>query len=143
MGKFHKDPNRAYFIKKLLEAGKKTGGVVELANCSKQLVSKYRKYDPKPRPIKRSLKLPERYKKFLINIAQDKPLGRYSSRFLAGTINRILWRRKVRDSKGRIMTVKHSTINSYLNKILGKPKKIRKVFYLFETQKKKELNFAK
>ena len=116
---------------------------MKIANCSKQLVSKYRKYDPKPRPIKRSLKLPERYKKFLINIAQDKPLGRYSSRFLAGTINRILWRRKVRDSKRRIMTVTHSTINSYLNKLLGKPKKIIKVFYLSETQKKERVKFCK
>ena len=41
------------------------------------------------------------------------------------------------------MTVTHSTINSYLNKLLGKPKKIRKVFYLSETQKKERVKFCK
>ena len=64
MRKFNKDPHRAYLIKKLLKAGKSTNEIMEVANCSKQLVSKYRKYDPKPRPIKRSLELPERFKIF-------------------------------------------------------------------------------
>ena len=138
MRKFNKEPHRAYPIKKLLKVGKSTNEIMEVANCSKQLVSKYRKYDPKPKPIKRSLKLPEKYKKFLINIAQDKPLGRYSYKFLGGTINRILWRCKVRDSKGRIMTITYSTVNSHLNRVLGKQKKIEKIFYLLEVPKKKE-----
>ena len=142
MRKFNKDPNRAYLIKKLLNAGTSTAEIMKIANCSKQLVSKYIKYDPKPRPIKRSLKLPEKYSKLLINIAQDKPCGRYSSRYLAGTINKYLRIHKVKDSKGRIMTVTHSTINSYLNRVLGKPKKIRKVFYLSETQKKERVKFC-
>ena len=60
MRKFNKDPNRAYLIKKLLNAGTNTAEIMKIANCSKQLVSKYRKYDPKPRPIKRSLKQPEK-----------------------------------------------------------------------------------
>ena len=134
---FRKDPQRVYLINKLLEANKTTNEIMKIVNCSKQLVSKYRKYDTKPRPIKRALKLPEKYLNFLIRVAQDRPCGRYSSRFLARTINKILRARNIRDSKKRIMTVTHTTLNSYLNKILGKPKKIRKVFYLSEDKKKK------
>ena len=43
MRKFNKDPQGAYLIKKLLKAGKSTDEIMEVANCSKQLVSKYRK----------------------------------------------------------------------------------------------------
>ena len=138
---FKKDPNRAYLIKKLLKARKTTKEIMKIANCSKQLVSKYRNYDPKPRPIKRALKLPERYLTFLINQSQDKPCGRRSSRYLARVLNKILKNRKIKDSKGRVMTVTHTTINNYLNKMLGKPKKIRKVFYLSENQKKERVKF--
>ena len=52
MRKFNKDPNRLYLIKKLLEAGKDTKEIMEIAKCSKQLVSKYRKYEPKQDQLK-------------------------------------------------------------------------------------------
>ena len=34
MRKFHKDPNRAYLIKKLLEASKDTNEIMKIAKCS-------------------------------------------------------------------------------------------------------------
>ena len=43
---------------------------MEIANCSKQLISKYRKREPKPK-IQRSLKLPEKNSNFLLRIAKD------------------------------------------------------------------------
>ena len=49
MRKFNKDPHRTYLIKKLLKTGTSTAEIMKIANCSKQLVSKYRKYGPKPR----------------------------------------------------------------------------------------------
>ena len=40
------------------------------------------------------------------------------------------------------MKISFKTVSNYLRKVYGKPKKIRKVFYLSETQKKKSINFC-
>ena len=44
---------------------------------------------------------------------------------------------KITNKEGYPLKISSSTRNRYLNKILGKPKKIRKVFFLSEEQKKK------
>ena len=39
------------------------------------------------------------------------------------------------------MKISFKTVSNYLKEIYGKPKKIRKVFYLSESQKKKRIDF--
>ena len=41
------------------------------------------------------------------------------------------------------LKISFKTISNYLSEIYGKPKKIRKVFFLSETQKKKRVAFCK
>ena len=62
---------------------------------------------------------------------------------MARILNRELKREKIKDSKERQLTIGYRTVNNILNKFIGKPKKIRKVFFLSEEQKKKGWNSAK
>ena len=58
-----------------------------------------------------------------------------SSRKIASIINEKL--------KNDNITISKDTANGYLNSVFGRPRKIREVFHLTNSQKKKELNFVK
>ena len=44
---------------------------------------------------------------------------------------------------GKPLKISFKTVCNYLKEVYGKPKKIRKVFYLNESQKKKRLEFCR
>lgn len=55
-------------------------------------------------------------------------------------INTTLSKRKIK-YKGKQMKISFKTVSNYLKEIYGKPKNVRKVFYLSENQKKKRIDF--
>ena len=57
-------------------------------------------------------------------------------------INSVLSKRNEVDDEGKPITISYRTINNYLKDYYGKPKKIRKAFYLSEDQMKKRVQFC-
>lgn len=55
---------------------------------------------------------------------------------IAEIINRGLKEDNIRDSKGKIMTIEKTAANKYLKNAFGKPRKVRRSFYLNDIQKK-------
>ena len=64
------------------------------------------------------------------------------SRKIAEIINKELKDNNVRDSKGRILTIEKTAINRYLKNALGRPRKVRQVFFLNDVQKKERVKFC-
>ena len=79
--------------------------------------------------IKRPTKLNEEYKNKIVQMAQDKLTSDMGSRKIADIINKELKENDVRDKKGRLLSIEKTTINRYLKKALGKPRKVRRVFF--------------
>ena len=93
--------------------------------------------------IKRRNKLNEEEVNLIVEMAKDKTTSEMSSRKIANEINNKFEAEGRIDSKGKQFKISKSTICKYLNKQLGKPRKLRKVFALNEKKKKKELIIAK
>ena len=47
------------------------------------------------------------------------------------------------DKRGKSITVHFTTVTNYLKQYFGKPRKIRKVFFMSEENKKKRVEFCK
>ena len=56
-------------------------------------------------------------------------------------INKALLKRNIK-YKGKQMKISFKTVSNYLREIYGKPKKIRKVFFLSEAQNIKRIEFC-
>ena len=74
--------------------------------------------------------------------AKNQVTSSKSSRKIADMINSVLVKRGEVDKKGKQISVHFTTVNNYLKEYFGRPRKIRKVFYLSEKQKKKRLDFC-
>ena len=61
---------------------------------------------------------------------------------IAIKINNMLKKDNVLDKNGKLLTITKSQVNRILKEKFGKPLKVRKVFYLNETAKKKRLEFC-
>ena len=59
------------------------------------------------------------------------------SRKIAEIINKELKENNVRDSKENIIIIEKTAVNKYLKKALGKPRKVRRVFFSMKCRKKK------
>ena len=103
---------------------------------SKQAVSYWKNHEVKETHARKE-KLPEKYQQILVDTAQDQLISKYSSKKLARIMNNRLAIDGITNKEGNPLKISSATINRYLNKILGKPRKIRKVFFLSEEQKKK------
>ena len=57
-------------------------------------------------------------------------------------INSILLKRGEHDKRGNQITIHYTTVNNYLKEYFRRPRKIRKIFYLSEKQKKKIFDFC-
>ena len=66
-----------------------------------------------------------------------------SSRKIACIINEDLKNNHIIDKNGKIVQIEKTTVNRILKKALGKPRKIRKFFFLTNEQKKKRIKFCK
>ena len=107
----------------------------------KQKVSYWAKTPIKNEIIRRT-KLDEKYKKRIVELAEDKLTSDMGSRKIAEIINKELKENNVRDSRGNIITIEKTAVNKYLKKALGKPRKVRRVFFLNEVQKKERIKFC-
>ena len=128
-------------IKKLLSKRYTQARICRLLGLKKQKVSYWAK-TPIKYEIKRKTKLDEKYKKRIVELAEDKLTSDMGSRKIAEIINRELKEDNVRDSKGKIMTIEKTAVNKYLKSVLGKPRKVRRVFYLNDMQKKERVKFC-
>ena len=126
----------AVLIKKLIDKGYKPAYITNKFGFSKQKISYWKKNDIKY-VQKRRKKLPEKYIKEIIRLAENQTTSNMGSRKIASIINKKL------KEDGVNMTISRTTICKYLNEGLGKPRKIKKVFSTNRKKKKKELNFVK
>ena len=131
----------AITIKKLLSKGYTQARICRLLGLKKQKVSYWAK-TPIKYEIKRKTKLDEKYKKRIVELAEDKLTSDMGSRKIAEIINRERKEDNGRDSKGKIMTIEKTAVNKYLKSVLGKPRKVRRVFYLNDMQKKERVKFC-
>ena len=76
-------------------------------------------------------------------MAKNKPTSSMSCRKIARMINNVLRLKNERDNKGNILSISYKTVNNILKDYYGKPKKIRKVFYLSEKNKEQRFQFCK
>ena len=137
--KINKDANA---IQAFLEKGYNQAWIARKLGISKQKVNYWSKTAIKTVQNRRS-KLSDEYKKKIVELAEDKLTSDMGSRKIANIINDDLKSNNVVDKRGKLIQIEKTTVNRILKKALGKPRKIRKVFFLTNEQKKKRLKFCK
>ena len=132
-------------IIKLLSLGYKQKQIVQILNLKKQKVSYWaiKLREKKLETKKRRKKLKDIYLSRVIRWAKNKTTSAMSCRKISFMINSILSKRNEVDDGGKPITISYRTISNYLNDYYGKPKKIRKAFYLSKDQMKKKCNSVK
>ena len=131
----------AIAIKTLLDKGYTQARICRLLRLKKQKVS-YWANTPIKTEIKRRTKLNEQYKKKIVDLAKDKLTSDMGARKIADIINKELEENNVRDTKGNILSIEKTAVNRYLKNALGRPRKVRRVFYLNGKQKKEREKFC-
>ena len=126
----------AVTIKKLLEQGFSQTWIARKLNIRRQKVNYWAK-NPIKSEQKRRRKLGDKYIKEIISLAENKTTSSMSSNKISNIINKKL------KEDGTNLSITKMTVCRILNKELGKPRKIKRVFYLSKKNKKKELNFVK
>ena len=104
---------------------------------------RYYRNRPEVKQIKRSSKLPQKYIDKIYEMASNKTTREMPGGLIAIKINNMLKNDNVLDKNGKLLTITKSQVNRILKDKYGKPIKVRKVFYLNETAKKKRLEFCK
>ena len=104
---------------------------------------RYYRNRPEVKEIKRSSKLPQKYIDKIYEMASNKTTREMPGGLIAIKINNMLKNDNVLDKNGKLLTITKSQVNRILKDKYGKPIKVRKVFYLNETAKKKRLEFCK
>ena len=132
----------AIAIKELLQKGMRQCDICRILKLKRAKVNYWAKTEIKESQSKKK-KLNAIYMERIKRWANNKTTSARSSRIISGMINSILEKRNEKDKNGKQMTIHHTTINRYLKEYFGKPRKIRKVFYLSEEQKKKRVDFCK
>ena len=136
--KINKD---ALMIKELISKGKRKYEISRLLGIKKEKVSYWSRHEIKERQFKPK-KLKDIYIKAIQKWAKDKTTSQRSSRTIARMINSTLEKRNEVDKKGRQISVHYTTVNNYLKEYYGKPRKIRKVFFLSKEQMEKRKKFC-
>ena len=78
----------------------------------------------------------------IIKLAKNKTTSNMSCRKISRIIKSSLTKRNIK-YKGKQLKISFKTVNNYLREIYGRPKKLRKAFYLSEVQKKARVDFCK
>ena len=123
-------------IKTLYQNHMKPITISRKLKISKQRVNYWLK-TPIEMEQKRRKKLDEKYRKEIISLAESQTKSSMSSRKIAYIMN------KKFEEENLDITISKDTVNRYLKKELGKPRKIRKVFHLTKKKKKRGRNFVK
>lgn len=66
-----------------------------------------------------------------------------SSKKIAAILNSVFTKRKEFDKNGKQLSIHFNTICNYLRELYGKPRKIRKAFYLYKEQMMKRVDFCR
>ena len=127
-------------IKKLISRGIKQAEIARLLGIPRQKVNYWSKREY-PTNKKRRKKLSQFYVDKIIRLAKNKTTSSMSCRKIARIINTSFIKRNIK-YKGKHVKIFFKTVSNDLSEIYGKPKKIRKVFYLSELQKKKRVIFC-
>ena len=91
--------------------------------------------------IKKGKKISQFYVDKIISLTRNKTTSTISCRKIARIINISFKKRNIMQN-GKPLNISFKTVRNYLKEVYGKPKKIRKVFYLNESQKKKRLEIC-
>jgi len=75
-------------------------------------------------------------------MAKNETTSNMSSRKIASIINSELEQKNILDCHNKPLEIHHSTVCAYLKDYYGKPKKIRKAFFLNQEQMKKRVDFC-
>ena len=128
-------------IKILLNKGLSQSDITKILNISKQKVNYWTKTEIKTSSVHRR-KLPEEYMKKIIDLAQNQTTSAMSSRKICAIINAELEAKNILDCHNKPLEIHRSTVCAYLKEYYGKPKKIRKTFFLSQEQMKKREEFC-
>ena len=126
----------AVTIKKLLEQGFSQTWIARKLNIRRQKVNYWAK-NPIKSEQKRRRKLGDKYIKEIISLAENKTTSSKSSNKISNIINKKL------KEDGTNLSITKMTVCRILNKELGKPMKIKRVFYLSKKNKMKRVEFCK
>ena len=134
-----KDHHLAIAIKENYSAGMKPKDIAALFHLSKQRVNYWIHREIRKR--KRRTKLNRREINMIIKWARDKPImeKQVSAKNMQIKFNKLP--RKFKENKMK-KKISLSTANRVLNKFIGKPRVIRKVFYLKPNDKKLRVQFC-
>ena len=124
--KINKD---AVLIKNLLERGFSQNDIAKLLNFHKTKVSYWAKTEIKDEQ-KRRKKLDKKYVDRIIDLAKNKTTSAMGTRKIAAIINAELEKEGVVDKNNKPIYIHHVTVSRYLRQYFGKPRKIRKTFFL-------------
>ena len=127
----------ALMIKELLKKGYKQCAIARLLNIKKEKVSYWARHEIK-NSQRKSKKLKDIYIDTIKKWANNKVTSAMSLRKIGNTINNLLIKRNEVYKNGKQLTIHYTMVNNYLKQHFGKPRKLRKVFYLSEEDKKKE-----
>ena len=131
----------ALLIKILIEKGVKQKDIVKLLHVKRQKVSYWANTEIKTTQ-KRRRKLNDVFVEKIREMAKNKTTSAMSSRKIASIINLELEKENVVDSNNKLLSIHHSTICNYLREFYGKPKKIRKAFFLNPEQMNKRVEYC-
>ena len=131
----------AITIKELLNKGMRQCQIAKLLNLKRAKVNYWSKVEIKERQFKKK-KLKDEYIKKIQKWATNKTTSLRSSRKISYMINSVLEKKGEVDKKGKKLSIHFTTVNNYLKEYFGRPKKIRKVFYLSDIQKKNRCDFC-
>ena len=130
----------AIAIKENFAAGMKPKDIAKLFNLSKQRVNYWIHNSIRKR--KRRSKLTRKEINIIVKWAKDKPImeKKVSAKNIQAKFNKLSKKFKENKMKKKISL---STANRVLNKYIGKPRVIRKIFYLKLDEKKLRVQFLK
>ena len=123
-------------IKKLLDQGFSQIWIARKLKIRRQKVNYWAK-NPIKTEQKRKRKLGDKYIKEIISLAENKTTSSMSSNKISNIINKKL------KENGTNLSITKMTVCRILNKELGKPMKIKRVFYLSKKNKIKRVEFCK
>ena len=134
--------NDAITIKSLLEKGYTQYKISKMLNISKQKVHYWARTEIKSIQTRKK-KFRNFYINKIINLAKNKTTSQMSSKKIAAILNSVFAKRKELDKNGKPLSIHFNTICNYLREFYGKPRKIRKAFYLSKEQMIKRVDFCR
>ena len=130
----------ALTIRRLIASGVKQAEIARLLKITRQKVSYWANKNFKLNQIRKK-KFSQFYIDKIIILARNKTTSAMSCRKIASIINTSFIKRNIKKN-GKQLKISFKTVSNYLKEEFGKPKKIKKVFYLSETQKKARVDFC-